>query len=131
MLPSHVRPRAKNPEFLAPATLRSPAAPPWRPTLQPVASKLMLTTPGIGQDKQQARRWTIGAWPDLPAFVQLSCDENPTSTRGPHDNPKSLAILPAGSPLVPAVWAQAGCPSKMALTRGDPEVQVSGTPYAP
>eukprot|EP00983_Pelagomonas_calceolata_P087908 1157066-Pelagomonas_calceolata.AAC.1 len=57
---------------------------------------LVSTTPGVGQDKQQARRWPIGVWLDLPAFVHLSCNENPTSTRGPHNNPKSLAIIPAG-----------------------------------
>eukprot|EP00983_Pelagomonas_calceolata_P071564 1151305-Pelagomonas_calceolata.AAC.1 len=59
-------------KFFAPATLRSPAALPWRPAWQPAASKLMLRTPGIGQDKQRAWRWPIRASPDLPAFVRLS-----------------------------------------------------------
>eukprot|EP00983_Pelagomonas_calceolata_P134996 1162114-Pelagomonas_calceolata.AAC.5 len=54
------------------AILRSPADLPWRPAWQPAASKLMLRTPGVGQDKQGAWRWPVGAWQDLPAFVHLS-----------------------------------------------------------
>eukprot|EP00983_Pelagomonas_calceolata_P037019 1136157-Pelagomonas_calceolata.AAC.5 len=34
--------------------------------------KLLLITPGVGQDKQRARRCPIGAWLDLPAFEHLS-----------------------------------------------------------
>ncbi|KAF5837766.1 hypothetical protein DUNSADRAFT_3909 [Dunaliella salina] len=37
----------------------------------PAALVLMMTTPGIGQGRQRARRWPDGAWPDLPGRQQL------------------------------------------------------------
>eukprot|EP00967_Tisochrysis_lutea_P056856 scaffold71958_cov12-Tisochrysis_lutea.AAC.1 len=58
----------------------------------------MLTTPGVDQDKQRARRWPIEAWPDLPAVMHLCAGPYLTSIRGPHNNLKSLATLPAGFP---------------------------------
>eukprot|EP00983_Pelagomonas_calceolata_P096243 1158105-Pelagomonas_calceolata.AAC.11 len=52
---------SRNLEKLAPRILRSTAAPPWHPAWQAAASKLMLTSPCAGQDKQRARRWPFGA----------------------------------------------------------------------
>eukprot|EP00983_Pelagomonas_calceolata_P063217 1147635-Pelagomonas_calceolata.AAC.1 len=83
MASSYAFPQAKTFEQLAPATLRSPAAPPWRPALQSASSNLLLTTPGVGQDRQQARRWPVGAWPDLPALVRLSARPKSDKHQGP------------------------------------------------
>eukprot|EP00983_Pelagomonas_calceolata_P106819 1159276-Pelagomonas_calceolata.AAC.8 len=67
-------------EETSPGILQSPAARPWRPTLQSTSSKLLLTTPGVSQDKQQARRWPIGVWLDL---LLLSLSEGPKIGQAP------------------------------------------------
>eukprot|EP00983_Pelagomonas_calceolata_P064673 1148236-Pelagomonas_calceolata.AAC.7 len=71
-IPSDVPPQAKPLEKLAPGILWIPAAPPWRQAMQFALSKLLLIMPGFNQDKQQAWRWPVEAWPDLPAFVRFS-----------------------------------------------------------
>eukprot|EP00983_Pelagomonas_calceolata_P060728 1146498-Pelagomonas_calceolata.AAC.4 len=35
------------------------------------------------QDKQQARKWPIGAWPDLPAFMCFSMGQKSDKHQGP------------------------------------------------
>eukprot|EP00983_Pelagomonas_calceolata_P004418 143681-Pelagomonas_calceolata.AAC.4 len=98
LTPLDASPQARTLEEQAPSISWSPAAPPWRPAWQPAASKLMLRTPGVRQDEQRAQRWPFGAWPDLLLLSACQCGENLTSTRGPCNNPKLIAISPAGFP---------------------------------
>eukprot|EP00983_Pelagomonas_calceolata_P111774 1159816-Pelagomonas_calceolata.AAC.4 len=64
----------------------------------------MLRIPGAGQDKQQAWRWTIGAWPDLPAFVRLSVRRKSDKHQGPSQN-QLKDYQQASHTLAAAVWA--------------------------
>eukprot|EP00983_Pelagomonas_calceolata_P016299 515361-Pelagomonas_calceolata.AAC.1 len=113
--------------------LAEPSSSSLAPNLQPAASELILTTPGIGRTSSNC-----GGGISVPGRTSLLlCTSRAMKIR---QAPGALTTTQnhlqyyqqALQTLAAAGWAHAGCHSKVAFFLvGDREVQASGTPGAP